>query len=280
MPWFPDFTSAMVLARQETREAGQADPVRQYIAALNSGDISDLESVWPGEVVIYDPRFGEVRGHRRLRHFLGVSHALLAERHARVDTVVATVSPGRAVVELLAHLDPDGGSDGDGQEVLWPAAVVAESRDDRSVVFRSYFSRQPVDGRRDHTRPAFLTSAADLPGDVVARFHAALSAGDTDAVVSTFAPDGYYRESAGPRATHRGPAELRAFFTAQFSAGGTISLEPCATTDDGVRCAVEYNCRRWGSRELPPQAGLCVCERGPDGVLAAVREYADLGTAG
>ena len=39
-------------------------------------------------------------------------------------------------------------------------------------------------------------------------------------------------------------------------------------TDDGVRCALEYNCIRWGSHDLPPQAGLGVYERGPDGLLA------------
>jgi hypothetical protein len=47
-------------------------------------------------------------------------------------------------------------------------------------------------------------------------------------------------------------------------------------TDDGVRCAVEYNCVRWGSHDLPPQAGLGVCERGPDGLLTAVRVYDDV----
>jgi hypothetical protein len=267
MPWFPDFANAMALARQQTRAAGQADPVRQYLTALNSGDISALEAVWPGEVVVYDPRVGEVRGHRQLRHFVSHSQSLLAERHAQVDTVATTVRDGRAVVELLAHLDRD---------QLWPVAVVAESRDDRSVVFRTYCSQWPVDGRREHARAAILSSAADLPGDVVGRFSAALGAGDVDAVVATFAPDGYYREAAGPQAVHRGPAELRSFFAALFSAGGGISLRPCALTDDGVRCAIEYNCVRWGGRELPPQAGLCVCERGPDGLLAAVREYDDL----
>ena len=39
MPWFPDFASAMQLARQQTRAAGQADPVRQYVTALNDGDV-------------------------------------------------------------------------------------------------------------------------------------------------------------------------------------------------------------------------------------------------
>ena len=56
MPWFPDFISAAELARRQTRAAGQADPVAQYIAALNNGDIHALENVWPGEMVVYDPR--------------------------------------------------------------------------------------------------------------------------------------------------------------------------------------------------------------------------------
>jgi hypothetical protein len=47
-------------------------------------------------------------------------------------------------------------------------------------------------------------------------------------------------------------------------------------TDDGVRCALEYNCVRWGSHDLPPQAGLGVYERGPDGLLAAARVYDDI----
>ena len=31
-----------------------------------------------------------------------------------------------------------------------------------------------------------------------------------------------------------------------------------ALTDDGVRCALEYNLVRWGSHDLPAQAGLGV----------------------
>ena len=50
-------------------------------------------------------------------------------------------------------------------------------------------------------------------------------------------------------------------------------------TDDGVRCAVEYNCVRWGSHDLPPQAGIAVFERDADGLLAAVRVYDDVEAA-
>ena len=70
MPWFPDFANAIELARKDARAVGQADPVGQYFTALNNGDAHALEDVWPGEVVVYDPREGIVRGHRQLRKFV------------------------------------------------------------------------------------------------------------------------------------------------------------------------------------------------------------------
>jgi len=173
------------------------------------------------------------------------------------------------VVELLAHLDHNG------RVLAWPVAVVAESPDDLSVVFRTYCSQWPVDERR-HLRPPILQPGQAHPGDVVARYQDGLAAGDTEAVVSSFAPDGYFRGPFGPHYAHRGTDELRSFFTRCFSAGGGIGLQHCAVTDDGVRCALEYNCVRWGSHALPPQAGLGVYERGPDGLLAAARVYDDV----
>ena len=269
MPWFPDFASAVELARQQTRAAGLADPVGEYFAALNKGDTHALETVWPGDVVIYDPRAGEVRGHHQVRQFIGRNLSWLAGLHARTETVASTAVGGRAVVELLAHLDHDG------RQLAWPVAVVAESRDDRSAVFRSYFSRLMLDGRH-YIRPPILEPGPAHPGDVVGRYQAALEAGDIEAAVSTFTPDGYFREPIGAPFAHRGPHELRSFFAVCFSAGGGIGLEPCAVTDDGVRCALEYNCLRWGSHDLPPQAGIAVYERGPDGLLAAARVYDDI----
>ena len=43
MPWFPDFVNAAELARKQTRAAVQADPVGQYIAALDRGETGPLE---------------------------------------------------------------------------------------------------------------------------------------------------------------------------------------------------------------------------------------------
>src|SRR5580693_7268543 len=245
MPWFPEFVSAVELARKQTRDEGLADPVAQYFAALHEGDTHLLEDVWPGEVVIYDPRAGEVRGHRKVHRFVSRNLSWLAGLHARAETVASTVDGGRAVVELLAHLDHNG------RELAWPVAVVAESPDNLSVVFRTYCSQWPVDEMR-HLRPPILEPGPARPGGVVGRYQDGLAAGDTDAVVSTFAPDGC------------------------FCAGGGIHLQDCVVTDDGVRCALEYNCVRWGSHDLAPQAGIGIYERGPDGLLTAARIYDDV----
>jgi ketosteroid isomerase-like protein len=269
MPWFPDFVSAVELVRRQTRATGKADPVAQYLTALNEGDAHGLETVWPGDVVIHDPRAGEIRGHRQLRRFISENKSRLARRSARIETVASTCVGGRAVVELLAHLTHDG------EELAWPIAVVAESPDESSVVFRTYCSQWPVDGRR-HVRPPLLGPGHTRPGDVVGHYQAALDAGDAEAIVNVFAPDGYLREPIGPPYTHRGTGELRSYFVTCFSAGGGIGLQHCTVTDDGVRCALEYNCVRWGSHQLPPQAGVGVYERGPDGLLAAVRVYDDV----
>ena len=269
MPWFPEFVAAAELARRETRAAGRSDPVAEYLSALSTGDARTLETVWPGQVVIDDPRAGEIRGHHQVRRFIKHNQVLWADRRAEIETVASTSVGGRAVVEVLAHLP------GDEAEVLWPVAVVAESPDDASVVFRTYCSQWPVDGHR-HLRAPILEPARVHPPDVVGSYQTALDAGDVDAIVSTFAADGYYREPIGPHRLHRGTAQLHDFFSACFSAGGGIGLQPCAVTDDGVRCAVEYNCVRWGGSDLPPQAGLAVFERDADGLLAAARVYDDV----
>src|SRR5580700_5561419 len=60
-------------------------------------------------------------------------------------------------------------------------------------------------------------------------------AGADKTIVGTFASDAYFREAIGQQYLHRGRDELTSFFSMCFSAGGGISLEGCAVTDDGVR---------------------------------------------
>jgi hypothetical protein len=271
MPWFAEFVGAVELVRRQTRDEGLADPVGEYFAALNTRDVHLLESAWPGSVVIYDPRAGEVSGHRHLRHFVTGNQSWLADRHARIETVGSTYAGGRAVVELLAYLDGD-------QTAGWPVAVVAESPDDMSVVFRTYCSQWPIAGRHE-VRSPILAGEDVQPADVVGRYQTALGDGDAQGIADTFALDGYYREPIGANSVHRGTAEIRSFFGRRFGTGG-IDLQRCTVTDDGVTCALEYNVLRWGGRDLPPQAGLGVYERGPDGLLAAARIYDDVAPPG
>ena len=270
MPWFPDFVAAAELARRGTRAAGQSDPVAQYVTALTGGDAHALETTWPGDIVVLDPYAGEVHGPRQLRHFFHASESFLSDRLVGAEQVATTSVPGRAVVELLAHLQLDG------EAVNWPVAVVAESSDDRSVTFRTYGSQWPVVGSRPVRAPILHADLSAEPGDVVARYLDALDAGDRDGVVATFTTDGCVREPIGPDALHRGRAELDDYFSWCFSAGGGVGLERCRVTDDDVCCALEHNCVRWGNKPFPAQAGLAVFERGAGGLLAAVRYYDDV----
>ncbi len=202
MPWFPDFAAAAELARRETRETGHADPVAEYFAALDKGDTRALEKVWPGEVLIHDPRAGVIRGHKQLKQFVEQNRDFWATRLSHVEAVASTYDGGRAVVEVMVHLVLDGA------EMPWPIAVVAESPDDRSVVFRTYCSQVPVTGRHEVRPPVLDAGIGGLDG-AVGRYQAAVEAGDVDEVVKTFAPDGYVREPIGPHAAHRGTRELR-----------------------------------------------------------------------
>ena len=94
------------------------------------------------------------------------NQTFLAERREKTETVATTRIPGRAVVELLVHLEATA------RNSAWPVAVVAESPDDLSVVFRTYCSRWPVDGRR-FVRQPILGPRELKPGDVVGRYLAA-----------------------------------------------------------------------------------------------------------
>ena len=101
-------------------------------------------------------------------------------------------------------------------------------------------------------------------------------AGDADRITATFAPDGCFREPAGPQFRRCGTDVLHEFFKLFFSAGGGIILEHCTVTDDGVRAALEFNAVRWGEHDMPHQAGVAIYEREPGGKLREARIYDDV----
>ena len=63
MPWFSEFVAAAELARREIR-VPPVRLIRSRSTSLHwtSAHADALETVWPGEIAIYDPRAGEIRG--------------------------------------------------------------------------------------------------------------------------------------------------------------------------------------------------------------------------
>jgi hypothetical protein len=194
----------------------------------------------------------------------------LADRSVDVEHVNVLITDARGVEEVVLHLDGDGGRIG------LPFALAADhDEDERIVELRLYFSSWPLNGRHAN-RPPLLQPGLDLhASDVVGEYQRALAAGDVEAILAAFEPDGYMREPAGDAYVHRGTDELRALYELFFSNGGGIPLEHCTVTDDGRACALEYNVVAWGRTELPPEAGIAVYVRGDSGRLAAARVYDD-----
>ena len=58
MPWFPDFVSAVELARRQTRSVGLADPVQRYFNALETGRTHEPEEIWPAKWPFTTPARG------------------------------------------------------------------------------------------------------------------------------------------------------------------------------------------------------------------------------
>ena len=297
MPWVPEvFSAAISEAPRGQEEAASANDAIPYYEGIKAGEPDALVRSFAGEPVLDVPRVGYVEGARRLRAFINGTADWLRERDAVVENVALTRTPTRAVEEVVLHLLSD-----DGGRVELPVAIVSDRNPDRTLkAIRIYHSMWPLTG--EHTvRPPLLPSdpALQLPGGVISDYQKALAEGDLAGIVETFEPDGYVREPSGGAYLYRGSDELRGFYAALFgrssgilqrgpepirslyetlfSDGGGIPLEHCTLTDDGERCAIEYNVVRWEEDEVPPQAGVAVYERSSSsGLLTAARIYDDV----
>ena len=270
MPWVPELFSEPV--RERLAEKHRLDELATvpYFEGLMAGEPDALIGSFAGEPELYDPLRGRIKGVRAFAEFVTEMTAWFKQRNVSVEEVDHVVTGRAAFGEMLLHLDGGTG------RIDLPVAVVSQRQADaRMDELRVYASNWPPTGRHVH-RPPLLQPDPDLrPSDVVAAYQRALAAGDVEAIVATFEPDGYAREPAGGQYVHRGPDGLRAFYERLFSNGGGIPLEHCAIIDDGRACALEYNVVRWGKTELPPQAGVAVYVRGESGKLAAARIYDD-----
>jgi hypothetical protein len=241
-----------------------------YFAGLMAGEAGALVESFAGQPELHHPVRGRVKGAGAFERFVVETNAWLSERVASVDDVDLIVTEHRSVEEVVLRLDGDAGP------VELPVAIAADrDADARLVELRVYFSTWPLTGRHAVRPPLLQPSPEVNEADVVGAYQRALAAGDAEAAVATFEPDGYFREPAGSSYVHRGHGELRALYELFFSNGGGIPLEHCASTDDGRACALEYNVVRWGRTEMPPKAGIGVYVRGESAKLAVARIYDD-----
>ena len=140
---------------------------------------------------------------------------------------------------------------------------------------RVYHSLWPLTGGHEVRAPLLEADASIELDGAPADYQQGLAAGDAETVVGAFEPDAVVREPSGGPFTYRGEDHHK-IYDLMFANGGGIPLEFCTATDDGVACAIEYNCVRWGTDAIPPQAGVAVYERGSSGRLTAARIYDDV----
>ena len=272
MPWMPEVFTAPIAEALRAQEPARANDAIAYYEGFMAEEPGALIRSFAGEPRVNDPRVGYVEGDREFRAFAMGTAEWLRERDAVVENVALTRTPTRTVEEVVLHLLADNGG-----RVELPVAVVSDRNPDRTLkTIRIYHSMWPLTGEH-RVRPPLLPADPELhaegtPGD----YQRALAEGDLEGIVATFEPGGYAREPSGGAYVHRGAEGLRELYAHLFANGGGIGLGHCTLTDDGVRCAIEYNGVRWGVTDIPPQAGVAVYERGSSGLLAAARIYDDV----
>jgi hypothetical protein len=271
VPWLPELFSAPVLTQLEEKWDQERLEAVPYYDGLMAGEHDALIRSFAGEPVLHVPLQGRVTGARAFEAYVTELNAWLAQGNMSFDPVDDVITEARAFEEVVLHLDGRAG------RVHVPVAIIADRRSDgRLAELRVYHSMWPVTGHHVHRPPLLQRDPALRESDVVADYQRALAAGDVDAILAAFEPDGYAREPTGGEYVHRGSDGLRAFYERLFSNGGGIPLEHCSIVDDGRVCVLEYNVVRWGKTELPPEAGVAVYARGQSGKLAAARIYDDV----
>jgi hypothetical protein len=270
VPWLPELFSAPALQRILDERRDKHLTAVPYFDGLITGETDALIASFAGEPELHHPVRGRIRGADAFGRFVTNTNTWIAERNVTIEDVNFILTPRRGIEEVVLHIDGDDG------RIELPLALAADrDKHARIVELRVYFSTWPLTGAHA-TRLPLLQPDGDLhEADVVGEYQRALAAGDVEAAVATFEPDGYMREPAGDEHIHRGADELRALYTSFFANGGGIPLEHCAVTDDSRACALEYNVVGWGRTELPPEAGIAVYVRGDSGKLASARVYRD-----
>ena len=254
-----------------------------YMLALVSAQADQLVRRLGDRATVDDPIFGRTTGMPALARYLDEVADWLRKHDGAFDKVAFVTGSDRDVTEGTLALTFEG------RRVKVPLAVVAQRRPEREVEVRLYYSTRPIKGTRAVRSPLLpQDDEVAVPVQVAAQLDA-LSRADIGAILASFEEGATLRDAAGETHMKSGDGgPLRAYYeklcavTAGADAartaarGAGIEVLKGARADDGRICALEYTVVRVRGKNVPPQAGLAVYERGETGLLRAVRIYEDV----
>jgi SnoaL-like protein len=244
--------------------------VEALVEALELGSARDAAACLCASVTLDDPREGRIEGRDAVQGWVDRAHAWLRGLSARSTPVRLTGEGRHAVLERLFHIRVDG------EKRQLPMAIAVDLDDAGLLaavrVYHSFWSLERAHRVRGRLLPPRDGVQPRSPFDAYQR---ALADGDVEGVLACYARDATVREPAGEPFLHRGLRGLRRLYGTMLLNGG-VPLEHARAVDDGVACALEYTVVRWGSTELPPQAGVAVYERNAEGLIRATRIYDDV----
>lgn len=252
-----------------------------YLPALVSAQTDQLVRRLGDRATVDDPIFGRTTGMPALARYLDEVSGWLTKHEGTFDQAAFVTGSDRDVTEGTLSLTFEG------RRVKVPVAVVAERRPEREVEMRLYYSTKPIKGTRAVRSPLLpKNDEVAVPVQVAAQLDA-LSRADITGVLASFENGATLRDAAGDthaKVDEGGP--LRVFYEKLCagangpanpgSRGTGIEVLKGARADDGRICALEYTVVRVRGKNVPPQAGLAVYERGESGLLRGVRVYEDV----
>jgi hypothetical protein len=262
-----------------SRERGAPSNVRGwlsevYLPAIVAAQHEQLMRRLGDRSTVDDPIFGRSAGSPAVERHLEQASAWFAKRSATYERLAFTTGSDRDVTEGTIALTIDG------RNVRVPVAVVAERRPDREVEIRLYHSTKSIE-TASRTRSPLVPRDDELtvPPPVAAHLKS-LARGDLGAIVATFEDGATVRDADGQTHTRDGQGgTLRAYYEkllgARVPGGPGIDVLKGARADDGRTCALEYTVAHMHGKDIAPQPGLAVYERGESGLLRAVRLYQD-----
>jgi hypothetical protein len=252
-----------------------------YLPSLVAAQADQLVRRLGDRATVDDPIFGRTTGMPALARYLEEVATWHRKHEGAFEQVAFVTGSDRDVTEGLLSLTFEG------RRVKVPVAVVAERRPEREVEMRLYYSTKPIKGTRAIRSPLLpQDDEVAVPVQVAAQLDA-LSRADIGAILASFENGATLRDAAGE--VHRKDEDggaLRAFYeklcattgpsTGGGSRGSGVEVLKGARADDGRICALEYTVVRVRGKNVAPQAGLAVYERGETGLLRAVRVYEDV----